>query len=429
MSDPGPMHALLARLFPICRSLTGEGVRETLRILQEYLPDLKQVEVPSGTRCFDWQVPDEWNIREARLTGPGGEIIADFRDSNLHVVGYSEPVDVELDLEELQAHLHSTPRHPDAVPYITSYYARNWGFCIPHRQREGLRPGRYRATIRSSLQPGHLTYGELVLPGHSAEEVLLSTYICHPSMANNELSGPVVATWLARHLATLPDRRYTYRILFVPETIGSIVYLSRHLEHLQRHVVAGFVLSCVGDDRTYSYLPSRQGDTLADRVAQHVLDHHHPGYQRYSFLQRGSDERQYCWPGVDLPVCSVMRSKYGSYPEYHTSLDDLSLVTESGLQGAFEALQKCLHCLEHNAVYQATTLGEPQMGRRNLYPNVSVTKTHAPARMLVNILAYCDGRHDLVGIANLLGKPFAQIHKAVETLKQHDLLRPVTSDR
>ncbi len=424
--DVGPvgMHDLARRLFPICRSITGDGVRQSLRILQEYLPQLKMVEVPTGTACFDWLVPEEWNISEAQLIAPDGSVIADFAVNNLHVVSYSEPVDLHLSLEELQPHLYSEPHLPEAIPYITAYYKRSWGFCIPHRVRQNLKEGQYRAIIRSTLKKGHLTYGELIIPGSTNHEVLLSTYICHPSLANNEISGPVVATFLARYLLSLPDRRCTYRIIFIPETIGAIVYLSRHLEHLQANVIAGFVLSCVGDDRAYSYLESRLGNTLADKIAKHVLDHLQPDYVRYSYLKRGSDERQFCWPGVDLPVCSVMRTRYGSYPEYHTSLDDLTVISEAGLQGAFRVLKHCLDCLEHTITYRTTVLCEPQLMRRQLYPTIGRKGIAASSRVLVDILAYSDGKNDLVDIANILGRPAWELFQAFQTLEDHQLLRP-----
>ncbi len=256
------MHALATELFPICRSITGDGVRKTLDILRRELPDLRTFEVASGSRAFDWTVPPEWNIRHASITGPDGETIVDFRDNNLHVVSYSHSVNAVLSLEELQKNLHSLPEQPDAIPYLTSYYKSQWGFCLTQRQREALKPGQYRALIDSTIAAGHLTYGELLIPGDSPEEIFLSTYVCHPSMANNELSGPVVATFLAKWLLGLEKRRYSYRIIFIPETIGSIVYLSRHLDLLKLRVIAGFNLSCIGDDRAYSYLPSRSGQTL-----------------------------------------------------------------------------------------------------------------------------------------------------------------------
>lgn len=262
-STLGPaMHALATELFPICRSITGDGVRKTLDILRRELPDLRTFEVASGSRAFDWTVPPEWNIRHASITGPDGETIVDFRDNNLHVVSYSHSVNAVLSLEELQKNLHSLPEQPDAIPYLTSYYKSQWGFCLTQRQREALKPGQYRALIDSTIAAGHLTYGELLIPGDSPEEIFLSTYVCHPSMANNELSGPVVATFLAKWLLGLEKRRYSYRIIFIPETIGSIVYLSRHLDLLKLRVIAGFNLSCIGDDRAYSYLPSRSGQTL-----------------------------------------------------------------------------------------------------------------------------------------------------------------------
>ena len=416
------MYALATELFPICRSLTGDGTRRTLRRLAGLLPGMKLHEVPSGTKAFDWTVPDEWNIEAAYIETQDGRRIVDFADNNLHVLGYSEPVDAWLSREELDAHLYSLPDIPDAIPYVTSYYKRRWGFCLTERQRRQLEPGKHRAVIRSRLAPGSLTYGELILPGERSDEVLLSTYVCHPSMANNELSGPVVTTALAQWLAALPNRRLTYRIVFVPETIGSIVYLSRHFEEMNRRCVAGFVVTCVGDDRAYSLLRSPSGETLADRVAQHVLKHRVGAFTEYDFLERGSDERQYCAPGIDLPVVSLMRSKYGTFSEYHTSADDLSLISPRGLAGGYRALRDCLLALEHEGRYRATMLCEPQLGKRGLYPTVSRVNSARTARDLANVLAFADGNRDLVQLAERIGRPVFELIPIVEQLMQHGLL-------
>jgi aminopeptidase-like protein len=308
-----------------------------------------------------------------------------------------------MSLAELQPYLYSLPEQPDAIPYVTSYYARRWGFCLTQRNREQLQEGRYRVVIDSTLEPGSLTYGEVLLRGSEEREILLSTYVCHPSLANNELSGPVVTTALARWLSSLPNRRYSYRIVFIPETIGSIVYISRHLMDLKRLTAAGYVITCIGDDRAYSYLRSRDGHTLADRAARLVMRHHAPDHVEYSFLDRGSDERQYCSPGVDLPVASIMRTRYQSYPEYHTSLDDLTLVTPSGLEGGFTAVQKVIHLLEGNRVYKATHPCEPQLGKRGLYPTLSTRGAGNTVRAMTNLLAYADGTRDLIDIAAITG--------------------------
>jgi len=416
------MHGWLKDLFPINRSITGPGVRETLAYLSELMPDMRVHSVPSGTPAFDWVVPDEWTIRDAWILDQQGNEVVNFKSNNLHVVGYSIPVNQEMPLEELQLHLHSLPDQPTAIPYVTSYYERRWGFCLAHEQRVALRPGVYKVFIDSEIKPGVLNYGELLIRGESDKEIFLSTYICHPSMANNELSGPVVTTALALWLLSLEKRHFSYRIVFVPETIGSLVYLSRHLKDLQEKVVAGFNITCVGDERCYSYLPSRNGFTLSDRVAQHVLKHVDPDYKAYTWMDRGSDERQYCAPGIDLPVASVMRSKYGEYPEYHTSLDDFTVVTPVGLDGAFRAYVRIIDAIENNCVPTATRLGEPQLGKYGLYPGLSVKARDDSSSMLLDILSLSDGSVDLLDIANIIGEPIWALYDYVDKLESNGLL-------
>ncbi len=416
------MYEWVKDLFPICRSITGPGLRETLLYLQKILPDLIIHEVASGTKAFDWTVPEEWVIRDAFISDENGQRIIDFEKHNLHVVGYSEPVDMWLTLSELEPHLYSLPEQPDAIPYVTSYYKRHWGFCLSDNQRKSLKPIRYHAVIDSELKMGVLNYGEFILPGESEQEIFLSTYICHPSMANNELSGPVVTSAIAQWLSSLEKRRYTYRIIFIPETIGSLVYLSKKLNHLKKHVIAGFNITCVGDDRCYSYLPSRNGKTLSDKVALHVLKHTDPEFKRYTWLDRGSDERQYCAPGVDLPIATIMRSKYGEYPEYHTSMDNLELVTPTSLEGGYIILRKALEIIEQNISLKTTMYGEPQLRKRNLYPSSTKHITYwgtdkgKITRAMMNMITYCEDTRTLLDIADIINEPFWKLKPLAEKL-------------
>jgi aminopeptidase-like protein len=413
-------------LFPIGRSLMGKGVRETLAYLKNELPELKIRSVPTGEKIFDWEVPDEWVIRDAYIIDPDGHKILEYKKNNLNLVGYSEPVNTELTLDELQSHLYSIEDMPDAIPYVTSYYKRMWGFCIEHRKRIALKPGKYRVVVDSEFIKGQLNYGEVILPGESSEETFLSTYICHPSMGNNELSGPVVTLGLLQWIKSLPKRRYTYRAVFIPETIGSIAYLSRHGDEMKEKVRAGFVLTCVGDNLAYSFIPSRKGNTYADKVAEYVFRDMNIPFNKYSFLQRGSDERQYCSPVFDLPVVSLMRSKYGTFKEYHTSLDNLDFISAEGLYGGFAVNQACITCLENNFTYKVTISCEPKMDKRGLRSSIGGPRMVESSMLnLMNFLMYADGKTDLIDIASIIGISFTEALQIAEQLESHGLITKI----
>ena len=415
-------HNLAQELWPFPRSLTGHGVRQTLKVLQRELPELASHSVPSGYQAFDWEVPREWNLKRAWIETPDGQVICNTDVNNLHVVGYSTPGEWELSLEQLLPRLHSEPDQPEAIPYVTSYYADYWGFCLTDNQRRTLPDGTYRAVIDATLAPGNLDYADLIIPGDTDREILFSTYLCHPSMANNELSGIVVASALARLVSDLPSRKYTYRFVFLPETLGSLVYLSHWREHLRSKVDAGFVLTCVGDEGPFSYLASPSETTFADQIALRALGASGNAYQRYSYLDRGSDERQYCAPGIELPVCSVMKSKYGTFPEYHTSLDDLNFVTARGLSESIAMYHAMIADLETTPRPRLQTLGEPQLGRRGLYETLSRKGSAADSMLMRNILAYSDGRTDLTEMATKLGVSTDEVSDVVDLLVSHKLL-------
>lgn len=414
--------ALANILWPLNRSITGEGVRETLRIIQKEIPSLLVYEVPCGTQVFDWTIPKEWRVRDAYITAPNGERFCEFKKNNLHLVGYSIPARKTMSLTELKDHLYTLPNQPNAIPYITSYYEERWGFCLKHEDFVKLEEGQYKVVVDSELFDGSLTYAELFVPGELKEEVFLSTYVCHPSMANNELSGPCVTTFIAKELLKR-NRKYSYRIVFIPETIGSITYLSRNIDHLKSNVVAGFNLSCVGDDRGYSYLPSRNGNTLSDQIAKHVLKNISPSYASYSWSDRGSDERQFCAPGVDLPIASIMRTKYGKYDEYHTSLDDLiSVVTPAGLEGGFKAIWKAVEALERNCFPKVSVLCEPQLSRRGLRSTLGTKSSSFQTKNISDFLTWSDGSRSLIEIADLCGYPVWDLYPILDKLCEHGLI-------
>lgn len=417
--------SLAKALWPINRSITGEGVRETLRIIQREIPSLTLYEVPTGTSVFDWTIPKEWRVIDAYITAPTGERFCEFKKNNLHLVGYSIPVRKKFTLNELKDHLYTLPNQPDAIPYITSYYMERWGFCLKHEDYVKLKDGQYEVVVDSELFDGSLTYGELLIPGELKEEVFLSTYVCHPSMANNELSGPCVTTFIAKELLK-KNRKYSYRIVFIPETIGSITYLSKNIDKLKSNVIAGFNVSCIGDDRAYSYLPSRNGNTLSDQIAKHVLKYICASYVSYAWSDRGSDERQYCAPGIDLPIASIMRTKYGQYEEYHTSLDDLTnVVTPNGLKGGFNALWKALEALEQNCYPKANLFCEPQLSKRGLYPTLSTKSSGEEVRLMMDLITWSDGTRSLVEIAELCCSPVWSLYPILDKLCDHGLITTV----
>lgn len=417
------IHDLCAQLFKINRSITGDGVRETLNALKKFIPDLTITEVPTGTSVFDWTIPKEWRVNDAYIISPNGNKICSFKENNLHLVGYSTPIHTKLNLSELQNNLHSLPDQPTAIPYVTSYYQERWGFCLTQQQRNSLDDGEYEVFIDSELFAGSLTYGELLIKGETDKEIFISTYICHPSMANNELSGPTVATFIANWLSSRPNNRYSYRFVFIPETIGSIAYLSTNKDHLKANVYAGFNVTCIGDNRDYSYLPSRNGKTLSDEVAKHVLKHICPTYKSYKWADRGSDERQYCSPGIDLPIASIMRTKYGKYDEYHTSLDDLvNVVTPEGLDGGFNALKIAIETLEENKYPKINVYGEPQLGKRGLYPTLSTKSSAIELRLMMDFITWSDGSKSMLEIAEICDVPIWSLYPIVKKLNQHGLL-------
>lgn len=425
------IYNLSKRLFPIYRHLTGDGVRETLSLIDDYIANgesgisLEIIEIPSGTRVFDWTVPREWMIENGYVEDKDGNRIIDIKNNNLHVVAYSTAIDKWVDLDELKKHIYSLPSQPEVIPYVTSYYKDMWGFCMSDKMKNSLSPGKYHAVIESRHFDGSLTYGEIVIPGKEKNEIFFSTYICHPSMANNECSGPSLAAELIRYVYGLPSRRYTYRFIFIPETIGSISYLATkdHLQWMKKSMKCGFNLTCVGDDRTYSMVKTRYGNTYADKVLQNVITSTcGANCNIYSFLDRGSDERQYCAPGVDLPVVGFSRSMFHKYPEYHTSADDLGIISPSGFQGSFDVITNAINCIENDYYYKTSVFCEPQLGKRDLYPNVSRKNSSDGVLKMSNFLAYADGKNDIFDISEIVGVPANEIIEMAELLSSEGLV-------
>ena len=409
-------------VWPLNRSITGKGTLETLKFIKSAVPECNILSVPSGTRCFDWEIPLEWNVNSAYIIDPLGDKFIDFKDNNLHLVGYSEPVQCKMSLAELNPHLFSLPEQPDLIPYRTSYYDKSWGFCLTENMRKNLVEGEYSVYIDSTLQPGTLNYGEIFIQGKSKAEIVFSTYICHPSMANNELSGPAIAIGIADFLKKI-DRYYSYRILFVPETIGVISYLSSNFSSLKDRTLAGYILTCLGDDEQWSFLPSRTGITLSDKVALRTLQQSKIDFTRYSFLDRGSDERQFCSPLIDLPFCSVMRSKYGTYDSYHTSGDDLNFISPRGLEKSLQFYMEVINSFERNRVPKSLIHCEPMFSKRKLRSNLGgARRLDSDSLNLSHVMALSDGSYDFEELAGILDLPLTTIQNLCENLVNHQLI-------
>jgi len=415
------MYGLVAELYPLCRSITGDGVRRTLDIVGREI-DLDVHEVPTGTRVLDWTVPREWNLRDAWVEDPSGRRVIDVRVSNLHVVSYSAPVRARMPLAELRRHLHTLPEHPGWIPYRTTYYAEDWGFCLSHNQLAALPEGEYRVRIDSTLTEGSLTYGECLVPGRTPEEVLITCHVCHPSLANDNLSGIAVATWLAKRLQGISPR-WTYRLLFIPGTIGSITWLALHESQVER-IHHGLVLACVGDPGPLTYKRSRRSTTPIDQAMTHVLASSGRPHQVVDFSPYGYDERQFCSPGFDLAVGCLSRTPYGQYPQYHTSADDLDLVRPESLDDTLEVCWETLMLLDADRRYaNLKPKGEPQLGRRGLYGQVGGRSDAEQRQMaMLWVLNLSDGTHSLLDITQRSGLPFTVIAEAADALREAELL-------
>lgn len=420
------LHDFAAELYPICRSITGDGIRRTLAMIQHKIP-LEILEVPTGTPVFDWVIPKEWNIRDAFIKTSDGRRVVDFQKCNLHVLSYSVPVCARMSLDELKPHLFTLPEHPDWTPYRTSYYKEDWGFCLSHKQLMALEDGEYEVCVDSTLEDGHLTYAECYLPGRSTDEVLISCHACHPSLANDNMSGLAVATFLARTLSER-DLRYSYRFLFIPGTIGAITWLARNRDAANR-IRHGLVLTGLGDASGFHYKKSRRGDAEIDRAAAHVLAQRGEPSQILEFSPYGYDERQYCSPGFNLPVGCLMRSVWGTFPEYHTSADNLEFIKPSQLAGSLHVCEGIINVLEHNRFYRnLSPYCEPQLGRRGMYRSTGGETIEPEINARLWVLNLSDGEHSLLDIAERSSLSFFLIKEAADLLFQNGLLAPAAEE-
>lgn len=416
------LYQLMTELYPICRSITGNGVRKTHKIISTHIP-LKTCEIPSGTKVFDWGIPKEWNINDAYVLDPQGNKIIDFKKSNLHILNYSIPVNKKITLEELKTHLHTLPDQPDLIPYLTTYYDENWGFCITHNQLLGLEEGEYHVFIDTTLENGSLTYSEYFLEGKTSHEVIISCYTCHPSLCNDNLSGVVLTTLLAKYISNM-KLNYSYRFLFIPETIGAIAWLSSN-QNITSNIKHGLVATCVGDSGISTYKRTRIGDAEIDKVVENVLKNSGQNYEILDFFPSGSDERQFCSPGFNLPFGSLMRTVYGKFSEYHTSADNLQFIKKGSLIDSFLKYLTVIFILENNHSYiNLNPKCEPQLGKRGLYKHIGGQKVNDQLKQsILWVLNLSDGNHSLLDISNISGLQFDLIKNAADVLLQSNLLK------
>jgi len=409
-------------LFSICRSITGDGTRMTLSYFEKINPEFRRLKFKTGQKVFDWEIPKEWNIKDAYLEHESGERYAEFKKCNLHIVGYSKPVNKKISKKELLNYIHTQKDQPDSIPYVTSYYKERWGFCLSENQKSKLPDGNYKVIIDSDLKNGNLELSDAIFKGKTKKEIFFSSYICHPSMANNELSGPVLLNAIMHYIkSNYPKSKFTYRFVLLPETIGSIAYLSKFMKVMKSNMICGFNLTCVGDERAYSYVGSRKGNTLADDAIEAAL-FGLSNVKKYSYLDRGSDERQYCAPGIDLPVCCFSRSR-SEYPEYHTHKDNFNVVTQKGLEGSFNVVKKIIDAIELELYPKTTMFGEPNLGKRGLYPTLSQKGKYDNTRLRMNLIAQSDGMTNIFKIAKLLKEPLDKLCNEYSLLKSKKVLK------
>ena len=420
------MYKVISDLFPICRSITGPGIKKSLKYFETLNPKFKRLKFKSGKKVFDWIIPYEWSIKDAYIEDiKSKKKFANFKDNNLHVLNFSSPINKIVSRKKLFDHLYSLKEQPNAIPYVTSYYKKNWGFCISEKDKKKLTKKKYRVRVNSKFTKGYLDLSHALYRGKNSKEIFFSSYLCHPSMANNELSGPAVLFKLANYISKKKNLRFSYRFVLLPETIGSICYINKFKNLLRKKMLCGFNISCVGDSKNYSLISSREGNNLAD-VSLYEKINRKKSFKFFSFLDRGSDERQYCAPGIDLPICGFSRTKYGEYKEYHTSEDNLNFVSKKGLKDSFEVLKNIVESFENNFSWYTFPKSnfhcEPNLGKRNLYPNISEKDNYNKLNLRMDLIAYSDGKRNLIQISKIIKKPIKDIIKELKILIKNKII-------